>query len=78
MQKGTYIIAKGEKHTYRVAGLWGNDIVLAPVNDDDDQVLIYNATELETLISERYFNKLLKIDMEKRINELLGRFDNVK
>ncbi len=65
MKKGAYILSKDGKHAYYIAGFWGKDIVLAPVNDDDDQVLIYTATEIETLISEGKFSKLHKIDMEK-------------
>jgi len=65
MKKGAYIITNGGKHVYQIIGRWGKEIVLAPVSDNDDQVLIYTASELDTLISEGKFNRLHKIDMEK-------------
>ncbi len=65
MKKGAYILSKDGKSAYQIAGFWGKDVVLAPVNDDDDQVLIYTASELDTLISEGKFSRLHKIDMEK-------------
>lgn len=60
MQKGDFLITKDSKKIYQIAGYWDRNVVLAPVGDDSDQVLIYTASELESLISEGRFNKLYK------------------
>lgn len=60
MQKGDFLLTKDVKKVYQIVGRWDKDIVLAPVSEDTDQVLIYGAAELEGLISEGHFRKLHK------------------
>lgn len=43
--------------TYEVAGRWGSSIVLFPVEDQDDQCLIYTPGEIEELLETGKFQK---------------------
>lgn len=58
MKKGTLLITRDAKKIYQVAGRWGKDIVILPMSDEDDQVLIYGAGELDSLIADGHFRKL--------------------
>jgi hypothetical protein len=60
MKKGDFLIAKGSAKVYQIVGRWDRSVVLAPAGEDDEQVLIYTASELEELIAERQFSKLYK------------------
>ena len=55
MKKGTTIACRDGKK-YTVAGRWDKDIVLAPVDEKDDQVLIYGGSELVGLINAGHFS----------------------
>src|SRR5665647_2364531 len=55
MKKGTCITRKDGK-AYTVAGRWDRDVVLAPVDGNDDQVLIYGKSELDDLIKTCHFS----------------------
>src|SRR5450756_698577 len=55
MKKGTCITRRDGKE-YTVAGRWDKDIVLAPVDEKDDQVLIYGEIELAGLVETGHFN----------------------
>jgi len=43
---------------YEIAGKWGRDYILSPVNDEDDICLIYSLGEMEDFISSRDFKRL--------------------
>jgi nitrous oxide reductase len=43
---------------YEIAGKWGSDYVLSPVNDEDDICLIYSLSEMEEFIQEGDFKRL--------------------
>jgi hypothetical protein len=45
---------------YQIVGRWDRSVVLAPVSDDDERVLIYTASEVEELIAEGQFGRLHK------------------
>jgi hypothetical protein len=60
MKKGDFLITKTSEKIYQIVGRWDKDLVLAPVSSDDEQVLIYTASELETLISTGKLSKLYK------------------
>jgi hypothetical protein len=49
--------ANYSNQVYQVAGKWGQDIVLAPVNPDDEECLIYEASEIEELLDAGKFVK---------------------
>lgn len=59
MKKGDYLVNKSGR-VYQIAGRWHRDLVLAPVEDDDEQVLIYTAAELDEVIGDGEFSKLYK------------------
>ena len=40
---------------YQVVGKWESNIVLAPVNKEDEQCLIYTPSEIEELLEQREF-----------------------
>lgn len=58
MQKGDIFKTKASEKFYQIVGRWGNSLVLAPFDEDDEQVLIYSASELEELIALGHFGKL--------------------
>lgn len=58
MRKGDFFISRAKEQIYQIAGRWGKDVVLVPVDDSDEQVLIYTASELEELIGIGQFAKL--------------------
>ena len=60
MQMGEFLLTKDGKRAYQYVGRWDKDIVLAPVIEGSDQVLIYGAAELDGLISTGHFRKLHK------------------
>ncbi len=43
--------------TYKVAGRWDSSIVLSPVEDQDDQCLIYTPGEIEELLETGKFQR---------------------
>lgn len=68
MKKGEVLIYKSGR-VYQIAGRWDRDVVLSPVEEDDEQVLVYTASELETLISEGKFRKLHKTELKVKNSE---------
>lgn len=58
MKKGEIFKTEGKDKFYQIAGRFGKDIVLAPMDEKDEQVLIYSASELEELIGIGEFGKL--------------------
>ena len=69
MKKGTVLIAKTSEKVYQIVGCWGKDIVLAPIHDDDDQVVIYTKTELEDFIESGNFRKLKPVNIDIEFEE---------
>ena len=47
-----------DKEIFMFVGYFGADLVLAPMNEDEDQVLIYSRSEMNDFISTKYFIKL--------------------
>jgi hypothetical protein len=43
---------------YEIAGKWGRDYVLSPVNKDDDSCLVYSNGEMEEFIRSGDFKRL--------------------
>jgi len=43
---------------YKIAGKWCGDIVLSPVDDNDDECLIYTSGEMEEFIESGHFTPL--------------------
>lgn len=62
MQRGDIFKVKDKEKFYQIVGRWGKDIVLAPMDEHDEQVLIYTASELEELIGLGQFGKLHPTD----------------
>lgn len=67
MQKGDYLLSRDCKNVYQVVGRYGRDVVLAIISEESDEVLIYDAAELERLITTGYFRKLHKTGI--KVNE---------
>jgi hypothetical protein len=40
---------------YEIAGRWGQDFILAPVDKTDDECLIYTSREMEDFLETGYF-----------------------
>ena len=53
IQKGDRFLATYSKQTYQIVGKWGGNWVLAPVNKDNDDCLIYMAEEIEEMVNSR-------------------------
>lgn len=58
MKKGELFITKGSNKVYQIVGRWDQEVVLAPLCETEEQVLIYTTTELEELIRLGHFRKL--------------------
>lgn len=58
MKKGDIFKIKGSEKFYQIVGRWEKDIVLAPMDEADEQVLIYSASEFKELIGLGHFGKL--------------------
>ena len=65
MKKGTLLITKGSNKIYQIVGRWGEDIVLMPTSETDDQVLIYGSGELDGLIEKEHFRILYEMSAER-------------
>jgi len=57
-------IKKGEiyKTTYSdklyvVAGRWGRDVILSPIEAEDEECMVYSETEIKNLLKEGKFSK---------------------
>ncbi|NTW70660.1 MAG: hypothetical protein HGA49_00245 [Eubacteriaceae bacterium] len=61
MKKGELFRLNNTDSIYQVAGKWDLCIVLMPVSEKDDQVLVYELDELEALIREGRFRILHKL-----------------
>ncbi len=58
MIKGDIFKIKNEERFFMFAGYFGDDLVLTPMSEDEDQVLIYSRSEMSDFISSGYFSKL--------------------
>ena len=57
MKKGDIFKIRDQEGTYKIVGYYGSDLVLAPMAEDEDQVLVYCQSEVEDFISTGYFSK---------------------
>ena len=53
IQKGDKLYATYSKQTYQIAGKWGGKWVLVPVDQDNDDCLIYMSEEIEEEVNKR-------------------------
>ena len=53
IQKGDRFLATYSKQTYQIVGKWGGNWVLAPVDEDNNDCLMYLAEEIEELVNRR-------------------------
>jgi hypothetical protein len=58
MKKGEVYITKNGDKFYFIVGRWDGEIVLASLENESDEVLIYGPAEFEGLIAEGGFRKL--------------------
>ena len=57
MKRGEFFLTRNNR-MYQAVGRWGLSIVLAAVSEDTDQVLIYEPSELEELVTKGEFRIL--------------------
>ena len=53
IKKGDQFYATYSKQTYQIAGKWGGNWVLAPMDQDNNECLIYMAEEIEEMVNRR-------------------------
>ena len=53
IKKGDQFYATYSKQTYQIAGKWDGNWVLAPVDPDNNDCLIYMAEEIEEMVNRR-------------------------
>lgn len=58
MKKGDMFITKNKDKFYKFVGRAGIDVVLSPMEESDEQVLIYTPAEFEKLVAYGHFRKL--------------------
>ena len=50
IKKGDRFIITYSNKVYKVAGYWLGDIILSPAANDDEECLVYMASEIEELL----------------------------
>jgi len=58
MLKGDIYKVKGTELLYQLVGYWGEDLVFASMDEDENQVQIYGIEDVREFIDSGYFNKL--------------------
>ena len=58
MKKGQIYKINGQERFFQIIGFFGGDFVLAPMNQEEEQVLIYSREEMNDFISSGYFSRL--------------------
>ena len=53
IKKGDKFYATYSKQTYQIAGKWGANWVLVPMDPDNNECLIYMAEEIEEMVNRR-------------------------
>ena len=53
MKKGDRFYATYSEQTYQIVGKWGGNWVLAPVDQDNNDCLIYMNEEIEEMVGSR-------------------------
>jgi hypothetical protein len=43
---------------YEIAGKWGRDFILAPIEESDEECLIYTLGEMEEFLETEYFKRV--------------------
>ena len=61
MKKGDIYKVKGKELFYQLVGYWGEDLVFAPVSEEENQVQIYCIDEVQDFIKSGYFSKLHQV-----------------
>lgn len=82
MKKGDFLITKNDKTTCKIIGKWGSDYILENVNEEDEDVIMYSETELETLIKEGTFRRFhptgTKVENSKAVELVKGLIEMVE
>lgn len=62
MKKGDIYKINGQEKFFQIVGYFGGDLVLAPMSEEEDQVLVYSREEMSDFICSGYFNKLYPVN----------------
>lgn len=65
MKKGNIYKVKGKEQFFKLAGYWGEDIVLAPIGKEEDQVMIYSREDLRECLECGFLRKLHQVDTKE-------------
>lgn len=57
MKKGHIYKINGQERFFQMVGFFGGDFVLAPMNQEEEQVLIYSREEMSDFIRSGYFSR---------------------
>ncbi len=57
MKKGHIYKINGQERFFQIVGFFGGDFVLAPMNQEEEQVLIYSREEMSDFIRSGYFSR---------------------
>ncbi|OLS02573.1 hypothetical protein [Tissierella creatinophila] len=60
MKKKDMFKASYNKKIYEFVGKWGCDIILSPVEAEDDQCLIYTANEIKEFLETGELERIIK------------------
>ena len=58
MKKGDIYKIDGLERFFQMVGFFGNDFVLVPMNEEEEQVLIYCGEEMSDFIKSGYFTRI--------------------
>jgi len=58
MKKGDIYKVKRKELFYQLVGYWGEDLVFAPMGEEENQVQIYCIEDVREFIDSGYFSKL--------------------
>ena len=57
MKIGQIYKINGQERFFQIVGFFGGDFVLAPMNPEEEQVLIYSREEMSDFIRSGYFSR---------------------
>ncbi|MBP1920308.1 hypothetical protein [Youngiibacter multivorans] len=82
MKKGDFLITKNGKAVCKIIGKWGSDFILENINEENQDLMLYGETELQSLIEEGTFRRMhpigIKVQNSKAVELLKGLIEMVE
>lgn len=69
MKKGDIFKINGKEKFMQLVGYWGEDLILAPMGEKEDQVMVCSPEDIREYIDSGFLSKLHIVDMKKDSRE---------